>query len=44
MNAKMIPNEDGTGLKLPSAEELKDYEGPFIDISYDFAPTPAKEI
>jgi hypothetical protein len=44
VTAKMIPNEDGTGFRLPTAKDLKDYTGPFNDISYDLAPThPAAE-
>jgi hypothetical protein len=44
VTAKMIPNEDGTGFRLPTAKDLKDYAGPFNDISYDLAPThPAAE-
>jgi hypothetical protein len=44
VTARMIPNEEGTGFRLPTAEDLKDYKGPFNDISYDLAPAhPARE-
>ena len=44
-NAKVIPDEEGKGLRLPTAEELREYTGPFSEVNYDFTPgrTPDEE-
>ncbi|MCC5835671.1 MAG: hypothetical protein JJU20_13130 [Opitutales bacterium] len=40
---KLIPNEEGNGFRLPTAQESKDLRDILSEFSYDFAPTSEGE-